>query len=667
MENGFAKKEGASSALFFLLVYAALAGLRTISDFDVWWQLASGREFLATGHLPRVDVFSYTAAGAPWTYPAGAGVVFYAVFRMGGYAILSLLAPLAMLSIAGILLWRGGIARSFVLVLAIPLIAGRTMVRAEMFTAVLATVFLVLLWDDVQPAVWSLPALMLAWVNLHPGFVIGIGLVTLFWLRSPKKLARLALATFLASLVNPWGWRIYQAVWNQAAALAYQKSFIGEWLGVPISWPSISDALRLTDPDGAYWRVMAVSLIAVAVGLRMGKAWGAILLAGAMAVSLNSYRLHGLFGIAATVIAADLLGPLEFEDRPYVRAGVIAVLGLFVVLSIPGLVTNSYYLSHGEISSSGIGVSAWFPERAVQFVEQNHLPREIYHDYNLGGYLTWRLHPKYPVFIDGRALPYGPGLFFAQQRLARLGPDSADWRQALDRWKIRTLLVSTARFGGYGALPLKSFCASPDFDLVYIDETAAVFVKAGETSLARLDCRTAKLPLSTGYDALANAGKLYYALERDDEAAAAWKQAGEIFNDDPSLHLDLGQLAHARGQLEIAERQFRMAISMRPTATSWFALGDLLAGQNRHAEAAECFLQSAARNPLPHEAYRALAESYLAMGRPREALDAADRALARNPFVGPAEVLGRGFTSRVLALRGLAIKQIDGSSRELVK
>ena len=177
--------KGASGALFFrlaclfTLIYAAAAGLRTISDFDVWWQLASGRELLATGHLPRVDVFSYTASGAAWTYPAGAGVLFYLIYGLGGYTLLSLLAPLAAASIAGLLLWRGGIVRACILAIAVPLIVGRTMLRAEMFTTVLTAVFLALLWEEL-PVLWCLPVLMLAWVNLHPGFVAGIALVLMF-------------------------------------------------------------------------------------------------------------------------------------------------------------------------------------------------------------------------------------------------------------------------------------------------------------------------------------------------------------------------------------------------------------------------------------------------------------------------------------------------------
>src|SRR6516164_11439276 len=71
------------------LVYALLAGLRTVADYDTGWQVATGRWVVQHHHVPSVDVLSFTAQGQPWIYPVGAGVIFYLVFLIGGYALLS--------------------------------------------------------------------------------------------------------------------------------------------------------------------------------------------------------------------------------------------------------------------------------------------------------------------------------------------------------------------------------------------------------------------------------------------------------------------------------------------------------------------------------------------------------------------------------------------------
>ncbi len=71
------------------LVYAFFAGLKTVADFDLGWQLATGRYILQHLVIPSADVFSYTAHGNPWMYPPFSGMIFYLLFLVGGYTALS--------------------------------------------------------------------------------------------------------------------------------------------------------------------------------------------------------------------------------------------------------------------------------------------------------------------------------------------------------------------------------------------------------------------------------------------------------------------------------------------------------------------------------------------------------------------------------------------------
>ena len=89
------------------LIYAFCAGLRTVSDFDTGWQLATGRWVVQHHQVPSFDVLSYTAQGEPWVYPVGAGVLFYAVFLLGGFALLSWVSAAACVGTIALLLRRG--------------------------------------------------------------------------------------------------------------------------------------------------------------------------------------------------------------------------------------------------------------------------------------------------------------------------------------------------------------------------------------------------------------------------------------------------------------------------------------------------------------------------------------------------------------------------------
>jgi tetratricopeptide (TPR) repeat protein len=696
--------------------YATLAGFHTLSDFDVWWQLASGRWMWDHGTVLRQETFSYTAAGAPWTYPVGGEILFYWIYRQGGLALLSLLTPLACLGVSLLLIRRGGMSRAWGVAIAAPLVAWRANVRADMFTTVLAAVFLAVLWENHRGKkaerrwLWILPPLMAIWVNLHPGFLLGLALMAFFTLCNPRRLMPCTALAFLATLANPFGWRVYSWLGSLASLLPLPHTFLS-WLGsgsapaysafsgghigelsrTPISLPILAGAFRWRDPDSALWWVMALALVAIAVGLFRGQGWGPLLLICSVAAALTTSRFQAVFAIATVILAPDLIaGQSKALDGPgappehdgaskakspggltgwWAPVGALLLLA-FVAVRITDLASNRYYVTHGEIASFGAGVSGWFPERAAKFVRENHLPRELYNDYNSGGYLTWSMAPEYPVFIDGRGGPYGSEEFLLQERLGFQGPSSDDWRAAIAKWKIHSLLISVSRFGGYGGLPIKTFCDSTEFRLAYLDETAAVFVgadslpnsKANSKESPALDCRSAALtapaPSASAWDRYqfyANAGKLYYALERDAEAEQAWQQAAAIFPDDPSLHLDIGQLRHVQGRLSDAEREFRLAIELRPAPVTWYALGDLLSQQGRPFEAMECFRQSALRDARPHEAWAAMGRSALAAQRPLEALDAANRALETHPYVGPAAAGGRSFVARTLAIRGTAL------------
>src|SRR5271169_15045 len=122
---------------FLALTYAFLAGLRTVQDFDVGWQMATGRWIVQHHSVPSIDVFSYTAQGQPWIYPVGAGIFFYAAYLLGGYVLLSWIGAAACCGTVALLLRRGSAFSAGLAILAIPLIAFRTTPRADMFTVVL--------------------------------------------------------------------------------------------------------------------------------------------------------------------------------------------------------------------------------------------------------------------------------------------------------------------------------------------------------------------------------------------------------------------------------------------------------------------------------------------------------------------------------------------------
>ena len=156
------------------LLYAFLAGLRTVTDFDLGWQLATGRWVAQHHQIPSTDVFSYTAQGQPWIYPVGSGLLFYALYLLGHWALLSWLGAAVCAGTVALLLRRGSAIAAALAIVVIPRIALHTTPRADMFTLLLFAWFLTLLWEHHETGgarLWLLPVLMVAWVNLHLAFM----------------------------------------------------------------------------------------------------------------------------------------------------------------------------------------------------------------------------------------------------------------------------------------------------------------------------------------------------------------------------------------------------------------------------------------------------------------------------------------------------------------
>src|SRR5271169_7140805 len=324
----------------FVIGYAFLAGIRTLTEFDLGWLLATGRWIAQHRQIPSTDVLSYTAQGEPWIYPIGSSLIFYGAWLVGGYALITWLGAAACAATVALLLRRGSIISGLLAILAVPLIAVRTRPRADMFTVLLFAAFVALLWHyhrTGRTRLWLLPLLMVAWVNLHLGFVVGLALIAGYVLtetsetvwpeRRKPAMERLRrcwpwlIAVFGATLVNPWGWEIYAALFRQERAMAAQLQWIPEWGSVPLNWTIMSTGLSLRDPGGAFFLMLLITAATVPVAVSR-KQWGAAaFLSGAAMLAVKHIRFEALFGIVTVIVGADVLSALTASQKKIKSAG----------------------------------------------------------------------------------------------------------------------------------------------------------------------------------------------------------------------------------------------------------------------------------------------------------------------------------------------------------
>jgi hypothetical protein len=469
----------AAAALVFLK-----AAPLTFIDPDLFHQLSLAREIVETGAVPREDVFSYTPTIHPHVqHEWGAGILWLGVLRVvGGSGFLfvkyGLLALLAALSWDGARR-RGADALTFAL-LAIPAVIaahyGFTTIRAQLLTLLaLAALLGVLGREPPRPGplmAWLVVHVL--WVNVHAGFVVGLGFMGLETLeralrREPFVPLALATATAMALvLVNPWG---FDYVVYLARALTMSRAGVSEW--APLYANPQARWLDL-----ALWLLMA-GLAAYAVHVRGPRACrGLSAVAVAFVFAMQHQRHITLLGVTWLAVVSPWLAatPLFERIRALVasRARSMTVLGaaaatlwtgaalLYAPFS-PRLPTDADAFLEGHPA---------FPVGAADYLVAQRFRGRLMTPFVEGGYAMWRLHPQGVLISwDGRyEVAYPPEV--SEAHLAFFG-GAPGWQEVLRTYPTDVVLVPRH------VAVVDAIAAAPGWRVVYADDLYLLVARDG--------------------------------------------------------------------------------------------------------------------------------------------------------------------------------------------
>jgi tetratricopeptide (TPR) repeat protein len=677
------------------LVYALFAGLRTVGDPDLGWQLATGRWILQHRAVPYTDVLSYTSNTSEWIYPVLSQIIFYCTFLLGGYSLISWLSAVACIGTTAVLL-RGNTGSKFLTVIAIPLIAFRTAPRAELFTTLLFAIFVNLLWTyhrSKRIPLWLLPLLMLLWVNLHQGYIAGLAMCLAYvFLEVGEALSPMLraaaftrlraaspwlLGTFVATLINPWGIRNYLG--TAQLVPVHSTGWIMELAPIHFSSATILQLPGWRNPDSGFWWLVVIVIFAVVAAVAEKRFAAAIILATSIYFPFHSVRLQGPFSTIAVVIAGSVLWdaavrlwarPLRRRVQPsHVALASVISLSLFAGVRSWDLLTNrSYLLSPVQMSLFGPGVSFWYPEEAAGFVEREGLPKNLFNDYTTGGFVTWRLSPNYPDYIDGRGNG-GSALMFRSFELLNGSLDSADWKKESELRDINTTFTSLdMKFGG-GLDALRGFCQSKSWRLVYLDAKASIFVRATPQTAALIsrfpngckDIRFDDPPMGQSFRTKSerfiyyrNSAAILIALGRTEEALKNATLASDILPDSADAHFLRGLALFNNSRLVEAEPELRASVKLEPSDLNSQTLAGLYRQQGRFREAYEILASQIQRSHRKHQLLLLKGMVQIDLGLPQEALSSFNEAESEDPFIADAAGMGTTFRSQLAQCRANA-------------
>jgi len=675
--------------LFFISALLLLAlSTRELCDSDTWWHLKTG-EIIAAGHIPRADPFSDANAGRSWVnFEWLSQLCLYLIYRLAGPPGLvlgsALIIGLAFLafSLVGLEL-RKPLLGSALLTLSIIAASERYLARPEIFSYLFLGAFLLVLHryrqGKITRLLFLLPPLQVLWENLHGGTWLGletvgayaVGQSLLRWFpwppgwKKPKmdspRYRRLLLVLALvvaASLINPWGPKTLFTIFKTQAH-QFTMTNIAEWqrtyeLASP--WPPAV---------WAYWVWVALASLGFVLNFRRLDLNHLFLGLGFLLISLLALRNIALFALVALPITARnfslaaedwrFRGRLETIPAgkifPAARLAAMAFVALFCLGFTGRVITDRYYLDQRTRVRFGWGVSSVvYPCPMLEFLEKSPLAGPIFNDHDLGGFLIWRLWPRFHPFLDSRAVLYDPDYLAAYSRALQSAPD---WKALADRHQFRAAALLHGS-GGLGPL-LRILAQDPDWAPVYLDESGVVFARripenADWIAGRRLDLRrpeslTFSAPPLAGprsrlgfFTTVADpvqvmsAALFFLNAGQPDPAEPLLKQALAIAPGEAAAMSNLAALELKRGRSAEAETWARRAIARDPRLFEAYShLGDAFYQQGRFAESVWAYGQALNLNPDHYHSVQNRGTALAQLGRYPEAAADLERALSLDP------------------------------------
>lgn len=388
-----------------LVTATAIALLGSTADPDLWGHVRFGQDILASHDLPGTDSYSFTS-DRPWiNHEWLAEMAMALAFNVGGASGLNLLR-LLVIGATLALVWSHLQDLDDLLRLQLVAVAGAGMLlrvhpfRPQVFSVLL---FALMLWlitraerrDSMTPLI-VVPLIMIPWVNLHGGWIVGVGTLG-FWIAtrvaftrtSSRRVALLMLigvAACLATLVNPYGLEMWRFL---ADTVRVERPMISDW----------QPTFALPTGFAALWLIPAGVAVVAVVRARDRMNWmNAALVACLGVAALRVSRLDVFFALASVF----LLGPLLARAPEVVTANSTrAASGSAWRLALVTVLVVITAAAVWQLPRIRVGPGSPEPA-AAQYIRDQRLEGRMLTWFDWGEYAIWHLSPRIRVSIDGR-------------------------------------------------------------------------------------------------------------------------------------------------------------------------------------------------------------------------------------------------------------------------
>lgn len=481
------------SEIVFLSVFLLLAlqrGQALLQDGDTGYHIRAGEFIIQNWIIPQRDIFSFRNPPIPWTVHEWLSEIFMALVHRASGLTGTVIFFSFIIATTYLLLFRmlrqespdillGALIVCFAAVSSAP----HWLARPHIFSLALTVIWYHLLNEfqyRQKNRLFLLPLLILLWVNLHGGYIVGILLLGIYlagnlltsitnrgpnadrFLRNSKSLLLIMMICILVSMINPQGYRILLFPFKVTSD-RFLMDHVQEFLS-----PNFHEPLP--------FKYLLLLLIAILARSRPAVNWiELILILTFTYMALYSVRYITLFAIITAPILIRLIDQMKLglpmkvkrflDERSEGLSGIErqtsgyfwSILGLTVVVSLGA--AGSYQYKFSEKS---------FPVSAVEFLKKENISGNIFTHDVFGDYLIYAAWPQYKVFVDGRTDMYGADRLKEYLSLARAVPG---WKEIIEKHAFSSILFDTR------STLASALAQDGNWHLIYSDPLASIFLK----------------------------------------------------------------------------------------------------------------------------------------------------------------------------------------------
>lgn len=421
-------KNNKNIVIYLLLLFIFVMIVQPLTDSDTFWHLKLGEYIFENRSVPVFDVFSWHSLVEPLEmYPHEwlSQLIFYVVFNFlaesGFVLFISLLGVLLLLYIykKNEEYFNGNLFITFCLfVFAGFMLSFYCTARPQIFEYffLLFTIFTLNDYrNGNKKIIWTLPILMILWINFHAGssaimFVLIIVLfISSFFnfdycniyskpliVKDKITIIKVFICSILAAFINPMGYKlvIYPYV-NMASNL--MKDNIKEWQPATLN----------AQLGFMFFILLALILFILICSNKKKDLYDLLMLALFTYMSLSSVKFIIFFILYGIIIFAKYIN-YDYINKyfKFYKAKYNNVIILILVL-LPIMGFQVQYDLFMKNYDNFYKLDPYPSDEIVSYIKEVK-PKKLYNSYAWGGYLIFN---DIPVFIDGRLDLYLDDIF----------------------------------------------------------------------------------------------------------------------------------------------------------------------------------------------------------------------------------------------------------------